>query len=335
MKIMVFDVAASTGGALTILSEYYRLANKDQDNEWYFVISNPIFDNKENVTIIRFPWVKRSWFHRIYFDFFVAHRLVKRYNIDEVLSLQNVVIPRTNIKQTLYLHQPLPFIEKRFKVFENFKFWLYQNIINKLIFRSIIKANKVIVQTKWMKDACVIKTGVSITKVFIEEIPYDYKVVSFYSNESDDVQFFYPASGLIYKNHDIIIQSCLNLVKSNIAGFKIFFTLTGNENKHIRKIKLIVEKNNLPIFFVGYLDKSQLNYYYSSSILLFPSYIETFGLPLLEARHHKCPIVASDTKFSREVLFEYTQSTFFDPFNVAELTSIMKNHIENNSEERR
>lgn len=67
MKIMVFDVPAETGGALTILKQYHEAAIKDKENEWYFVISTPNLIESSNVRILRFPWVKKSWVHRMYF----------------------------------------------------------------------------------------------------------------------------------------------------------------------------------------------------------------------------------------------------------------------------
>ena len=68
MKIMVFDVPADSGGALTILNQYYDKAVKDTENEWIFIISTPILKSKMNVKVVNFPWVKKSWFHRLYFD---------------------------------------------------------------------------------------------------------------------------------------------------------------------------------------------------------------------------------------------------------------------------
>src|SRR5690554_4898763 len=141
MKIMVFDVPADSGGALTILNQYYKKAVKDSENEWIFVISTPHLKEHKNVKILKFPWIKKSWFHRLYFDKMIAKRLVDYHKPDEVLSLQNVIIKNIKVKQTLYLHQALPFSEKKFGTFENFKFWLYQNIISKLIYKSIKKAD--------------------------------------------------------------------------------------------------------------------------------------------------------------------------------------------------
>lgn len=68
MIIMLFDVPAEYGGALSILKQYYEKATNDKDNQWYFVISTPDLAETENVKIIKHAWVKKSWLHRLYFD---------------------------------------------------------------------------------------------------------------------------------------------------------------------------------------------------------------------------------------------------------------------------
>ena len=65
MRIMVFDVPAESGGALTILKQYYDRAINDKDNQWLFVISTPYLNETENVKVLRYPWIKKSWFHRL------------------------------------------------------------------------------------------------------------------------------------------------------------------------------------------------------------------------------------------------------------------------------
>lgn len=160
MKILVFNVAAEHSGALTILKQYYDLAVNDTENQWTFVISTPVLLETDNVKVLRYAWVKKSWFHRLYFDRFVAPKIAEQIKADEVISLQNVVVRGIKVKQTLYLHQPLPFIEKRYGITEDFMAWVYQNIISRMIFNSVRKADCVIVQTNWMKEACVRKIKV-------------------------------------------------------------------------------------------------------------------------------------------------------------------------------
>ena len=81
MRIMVFDVPAESGGALTILNQYYDTAIKDKENDWVFVVSTPELKETDNVKVLNYPWIKKSWFHRLYFDKLVANKLVDKYNV--------------------------------------------------------------------------------------------------------------------------------------------------------------------------------------------------------------------------------------------------------------
>lgn len=85
MNVLVYDVAASSGGALSVLKDYYNsyVANSD-GNHYYFVISTPELASTANITILRYPWIKKSWFHRLWFDYVVAPELVKKLKIDTV-----------------------------------------------------------------------------------------------------------------------------------------------------------------------------------------------------------------------------------------------------------
>lgn len=328
MRIMVFAVPAQRGGALTILNQYYKKAIEDKMNEWYFIVSTPNLQEKENIKVLRFPEIKKSWFHRLYFDKFVSHKLVEKYNIDEILSLQNLIISNVNIKQTLYFHQSLPFAEKKYRLTENFKLWIYQNILSKSMFNSIKKADKVIVQTKWMKEVCIKNLKVDEKKFKICTPDFNIKIKRMYETQKHNnkqLLFFYPANGMSYKNHILIVEAVENLKEQKIDNFKIIFTLKGNENKDIKRLYSSVTKNKLPIEFIGNLSLERVYEYYSKSILIFPSYIETFGLPLLEAKLHGTPILASNCEFSHEVLEGYENVRYFNPFNSEELTNILKN----------
>ena len=92
-------------------------------------------------------------------------------------------------------------------------------------------------------------------------------------------------------------------------------------------LKQIVLDEDLPIEFIGSIDIEAVYEYYSKSILIFPSYIETFGLPMLEAKMHKSPILASDCAFSHEILDGYSDVKFFDPYDCIELTELLINAI--------
>lgn len=90
MRTLVYDVAADSGGAATVLQSFYEEFKKDTENEYIFVLSVYKLPETDNIKVLNFPEVKKSMLHRLYFDHFVAHKLVKKYKADRVLSLQNL-----------------------------------------------------------------------------------------------------------------------------------------------------------------------------------------------------------------------------------------------------
>ena len=175
-----------------------------------------------------------------------------------------------------------------------------------------------------MKDACVEKAHVNEMKITV--VPPNMKEPNnaFFELKNMSLPtFFYPANGLAYKNHSIIYGACKHLVRAT-KDFKVVFTLNGNENPYISNLSKQAMEEKLPIEYVGTLSKDDVYKFYTKSILVFPSFIETFGLPLLEARLHNGIILAADCPFSREILGDYENAYFFNPFNVQELVLLMQ-----------
>lgn len=325
MNILVYDVAADGGGAATILSYYYRLHQQDRENHYYYLLSTYPLKNAENITVIHVPEVKKNWINRVLFDLYGAKKYLKQYEIHEVFSLQNNTLPCFPGRQVVYVHNALPFSEKKYGLFESRYLWIYQNVIGRLIKRSIRKADKVIVQTNWMKEEVCAQTGVRADKVEVSFPQFSYDAGYRYQEE-ELTTFFYPANAFEFKNHQVIIDACLRLKQAGFTQYRVVFTLTGAENPSIAKLKAIAEQNGLPIEWTGTMDKEHLFAAYAASVLLFPSFIETIGLPILEAMSVGAPIIAADTKYAREVVGGYQDAVFFSPTDAGKLADIMSDY---------
>ena len=77
MKILFVDFAASNGGALSVLNDYYHKALDDKNNEYIFLLSDYYFEEKDNVKIIIKKKEKR-WINRLVFDFFTGKKVVNK-----------------------------------------------------------------------------------------------------------------------------------------------------------------------------------------------------------------------------------------------------------------
>lgn len=329
MKILVMNVAAQNGGAMTVLQEFYRQAAccGRPDIQWYFILSGPYVQETENIRVLLYPWVKKSWLHRLFFDWVTAPGLVRSLGVDRIFSQQNLLVRGKCRDQILYLHQSIPFTEYRFPFRENPVFWVYQNILGRSMYRSVRKASKTIVQTQWMKEACVQKAHARPDSVAVVaprvELPAEPEAFACGARV-----FFYPAAPSFYKNHRAVLEACLGLNARGCRDYRVVFTFTGEENEYARSLRKAAEEQKLPVTFAGTLTREQVFSYYSRAVLLFPSYVETFGLPLLECRRSRGMALASGCPFSHEVLDGYPNAAFFDPMDSRDLEEKMFSYLQ-------
>lgn len=319
MKIVVNNIAASTGGAMTILREFYDYIKVNEtEHEWIFLLGDNYLEETEKIRVIILQKIKNSRINKLKFDFITGKDLIEKINPDVVFSMQNIITFGLKIPQAVYIHQSIPFQDiKNFSLLKSTERNLasYQHIIGKIIILSAKKANKVIVQTKWMKKAVSEKAKISEKKI-VNVLPnIDAMNICKKEGKHKRNQFFYPTTDNIYKNNECIYEACKILNSKGVFDFNV---------------KLTIEKKNnfdYNIEFVGMIPREQVIDEYNYSTLVFPSYIETFGYPMAEARQMGTIILASDCPFSREVLEGYENAYFFDPFNPEELAELMKQVI--------
>lgn len=327
MRILVYDVAADSGGAATVLRSFYEEFRQDTENEYVFVLSVFELPETNHIRVLNFPWIKKSPLHRLYFDQIRAHRLVKKYRIDQVLSLQNIELPHAGVPQAVYEHNALPFAEYRFRPWEGFRPWFTQQVLGRMMKRSICRAKKVLVQTNWMKQEIVRQCRIPSEKVEVKFPPVELPKPQNCHPNPGKTMFFYPANASAYKNHRTFLKACELLKDQGCGNYEVVWTVTGRENRGIRAIRKEAEERSLPIVFRGPMPKEKLFEMYASSVLVFPSCIETIGLPLLEAKAVGTWILAADCLYARDGVGDYEKAEFFEPFDAGRICSLMKRWI--------
>ena len=317
--VMIYDVHASESGALAILDDLYKQirAYTDKSVRWVFIVSTPHYEETKEITVRRFPWVKKNWVYRYYFDTVTTRKLLNEFKPDKVFSLQNKGIDFYNKEQQVYLHLPFILTDHKFSMkIDGKKLWAYQNIIRKNIFKSLQNVNMTIVQTQWMKDALIKKAGINPDKIVVQHPDIKFNDIGrFMDCPENRKRIFYPATAFSYKNHITLLKALNYLQNKGITNYEVIFTIYPNENTYTKKLQEYVNKNKLNVKFNGPISREQVFKMYAKSILVFPSYVESFGLPLLEAKLTGSYIIASDTPYSHEILDGYQNAFFFEELN--------------------
>lgn len=327
MNIMVLDVAAEVDGSLAVLQDYYLDSRNDTENHYFFVLSKAELFSRANAEILHFPWVKRSWFHRLFFEYFIIPRLLKDHCIDKILSLQNSCAPANGVPQDVLLHNMALFTDQTFSVFVYPRLWAYKNILRHYIRHSLRRAHHVIVQQPWLKTYCIEQLHIDEDKLLVQRSTCAIAVDQTYQRPPSVLKFIYPASASPYKDHRTIVKACELLISQELPPYDMVFTSNGAETKAMKEIKALVDAKGLPIRFIGYRKREEILRSYHDHILVFPSTLEMAAYPLLEARQYGTPVITVDLPYAHESLQNYEHVQFFERGHAEELAARMRHLI--------
>lgn len=137
--------------------------------------------------------------------------------------------------------------------------------------------------------------------------------------------FFFPADGMPHKNHANLLQAWALLASAGRLP-KLFLTLRPEEMQEVLRRAGLTPAQVPSVENLGRLSREQvLERMRASSALLFPSRVETFGLPLLEARALRVPVLAAERDFVRDVC-EPAQT--FDPASAVSIAAAVRRFVE-------
>lgn len=320
MSMIIVNATAARGsGALTILRQFIDVLPMNNTIDEYYIFIHPQVKLKQVKNVSYVSIDTSNWLKRIYWDEVGLRIWIKKHRLipDLLISFQNMGVKlHSAIPQLIYYHQPLPLTSHKWNILkkDEFVLFLYQNFYAFFVSRYLISQSRIVVQTPSMKDNFCKKFDYAPEKVSIIRPNINIANYEMMKDDSLDNQFIhliYPATPFIYKNHIDIIKAMEVLrQRENIDKVKVHFTFKEGEAPNLLRIiqKLDMESN---FVFEGSLPYERLlSLYKFSDALLFPSYIETFGLPLIEAAGAGLPILAMDLPYSRDVIGEYEGAKF-------------------------
>ena len=142
------------------------------------------------------------------------------------------------------------------------------------------------------------------------------------SRPDSTVRFLYPATADKHKNH-VNLLAAWKLLHS--AGVCIQLHLTVENNREVLEIIAQLQKDGVSIFNHGPLSRSQLSSLYGCcTALIYPSYLESFGLPLLEAEAMGLPVIASEMDYVRDVI---VPAETFDPHSAVSISRAVRRFL--------
>ncbi|MBA3723295.1 MAG: glycosyltransferase family 4 protein [Candidatus Levybacteria bacterium] len=141
--------------------------------------------------------------------------------------------------------------------------------------------------------------------------------------------FLYVGNAYPHKNCERLVEAFALVNKASPATKLI---MVGKKNYFYQRLEEKVGKIGLQkkIIFTGAVDDQELAaLYQNAQALLFPSLMEGFGLPGLEAMQNKCLVLASDIPVFKEVYQD--AAVYFDPLDIQQMSDTMQKVLENKS----
>ena len=313
-NIVVSAASLRMGGAVTIYNQFLEHLKEEIGDNQYFIFVNKVLQQPK-IDGVRYYVIdiearkKRNWF-----DNQGCKEILQQeeFCADAVISLQNTAVCCLHgLPQLVYYHQPLPFFKKEwnpFKKDERSKF-IYKYFYLHFVKKSIDENVQFVVQTEFLKQGLVKRLNIDESRVYVcfpdVELP-DAANISPYPFVENTRNFIFPSLYSPHKSHIVLLKALEILkLKTDINKVRLYITVSKEEAPALYEF---VERNCLSenVIFMGKIPYQEtLRLYKSADALLFPSTIETLGLPLIEAASFGLKIIAPDVDYAHEVLEGY------------------------------
>ena len=318
----------------------------------------------EGVEYIELPWSVRSWAHRLWCEYMTMYGISKKLgDIDLWLSLHDTT-PRVKARhQAVYCHNSYPFFRWQWRhMWLNYRIVCFA-LFTKWIYRTNIHRNDfIIVQSEWFREAIARMFGLSTDRIIVfppnendnlnenETLRYENANLNPNVNENEDENenanlnhdegltfnsqlstfnskftFIYPAWPDVHKNFECICEAA-GLLEQEVGTdkFEVILTTDRNANSYCRWINRRWGHVKT-LHFTGFLDREKLYEQYAvSGCLVFPSQVETWGLPISEFASMGRPMLLADLPYAHETAMGSQLTAFFNPNNPKDLKEKMK-----------
>jgi glycosyltransferase involved in cell wall biosynthesis len=329
--IVISAVSFTEGGPLTILKDCLNNAAKFLPPNWHFValVNSGSIECDNRIHLLPIPSAKKSWFSRLYWEWIGFYGFALRLKPHLWLSLHDITPRLPPCRQAVYCHNPAPFYRSSFHEALLSPGFLAFNLLYAYLYKILIRRNHtIIVQQNWLRNEFIGRFGnlpivvahpsVSITPLSLREPP----------PQSAVTRFSYPAFPRVFKNFEILGEAASILVSAGLLDFELCLTISGDENRYSRYIYR--KYRSLPqIKFIGKQSAAEMHELYASSdAIVFPSKLETWGLPLSEAKAYNKCILAADLPYAREAIGNYSLVSLFPVESADALAKLMADIIE-------
>lgn len=330
--IVISAVNLRKGGTLTILRqclEYISILAQSDEYKVVAIVHKKELAYYKGIEYIEMPEIAESWFSRLWCEYVTMYKISKKLSpVFLWLSLHDTTPNVKAQRRAVYCHNPFPFYRWKWKeLFLNYRIVCFAWFSKYIYQINLHKNDYVLVQQQWIKEQFIKLFHLSDNRIVVTLPTYTTSNLSlnFCSPTISTYTFIYSSFPDIHKNFETVCRAAALLEKElGIGKFKVILTVSGHENRyaewlhrrwgHLRSIE-----------FAGFMSREELYRNYASAhCLVFPSRVETWGLPISEFAAFGKPMLLADLPYAHETASGSVQTAFFDPENPESLMNQMK-----------
>ena len=324
-RVVLSGVNFTEMGPLTVFKEAIASLAADYADQYEIIAlvhRRSLFDIP-GVTYMEYPAIKSSWLKRLRFEYYDCRSISKDLKPYLWLAMHDMT-PNVEAKiRAVYCHNPSPFYS--FKIKEAVQDWRFGcfTLLYRFLYAINIKSNDfVVVQQEWIRDKFMSFYGVS--RVVVAHPSVEHWSIVGTSREADAAfRFFYPAYPRTFKNMEQLLKAVLRLEHAGYDNFELWLTADGTETPYAAKLARDYASLRT-VRWLGLLPREEVMRLYSEAdCLVFPSKLETWGIPITEFKMTGKPILAADLPYAHETVGTYERVAFFNTESDAELAEFM------------
>lgn len=329
--IVISAVNLIEGGTLSILSDCLHWVDRALTDRYEVVAlvhRASMFDCK-SIRFLEMPRAKRSWLLRIWHEYRLFKPLSLSLQPFLWLSLHDTTPNVVAQRRAVYCHNPSPFYQISLREAWHEPTLLLFNLFYKYLYRINIRHNDfVIVQQQWIKREFERLFALPRIIVAHPQIPETMYQIARKPGVRRDTQsritrLIYPAFPRAFKNLEVLAEALLEYSRRGLSDLEVLVTVDGTENRYARWLYARYARVE-GLRFIGRLSRAELfSRYDEVDAMVFPSKLETWGLPLTEFKALGKPILAADLPYAHETIGAYDRCAYFTANDHRALADLM------------
>lgn len=313
-SVVISAVNIRKGGTLTVLRDCLRYLSGRPDLRVTALVHKRELCDFPGIDYIEIPWSIEGWGKRLKCEYRTMRGISEKLQpVDLWLSLHDTTPNVKAGRQAVYCQTSFPFLKVRLRDFLMDKKIPLFALFTKYAYRKNVRRNNyLIVQQNWLREGLSRMLRVDRKKFIVA--PPKFVNPPFGDTSSDEPvpMFLYPATPDCHKNFEDLCAAAERLEKKvGTDAFKVVLTIDGSENKYAAWLRR-KWGHVASIDFHGFMSKDDLYAHYGkAACLVFPSRVETWGLPISEFKPAGKPMILADLPYAWESAAGAERVSFF------------------------